>query len=339
MVHEYDPNPEDIPVGLGLAQATQLHPRYASNYHGGMPWELMFLDLRNGAQLMVAALAFHETEKGTITPVVGSKQPTYAVLATLRLPDGRSVPLDNAVRLEHLSYRTLIGQVPTFQVDVQGIWKQGWDFRVTYPGGTAKDGAGKPVKVPSFDLGVSPQFAQSVPQADDHGNRQAQRVPLDAAGSWGGCPLRGFGWSELIINWYDKDGRDPWWTGGDPPPVPARCGDDRVAPPGGPQGDMTPAFDPEPPPNTTLEACTVYNPGVETCSYTAKSRAGVGGGGEPGGWTVKITRPGLREPIVITSLGDGEMYACGTIRPGDKVEMTATKQGANAFAGNPGICF
>src|SRR5687768_4021189 len=48
MVREYDATPEDLPAGLALAQGTQMHPRYASYYEGGMPWELVFLDLKNG---------------------------------------------------------------------------------------------------------------------------------------------------------------------------------------------------------------------------------------------------------------------------------------------------
>jgi hypothetical protein len=339
VVHEYDPHPEDIPGGLALAEATQLHPRYAPSYHGGMPWELFFLDLDNGAQLMLAALAFHETEKGTVTPVIGQNQPTYGVLATLRLPDGRSLPLDNAVRVEHLSYRTVIGRVPTFMVGVTGIWTQSWNFRVTYPGGTVRAPDGTAATVPPFDLGVTPQVHESVPQADDRGNRESQRVPLDTAGKYGGCPVRGFGWSELIINWYDREEHDPWWTGGELPPVPEQCGDPAPAPPGGPQGNMTPEFGPEPPPNLATETCQASDPDRPSCTYTAKSRGGIGGyAPQPGGWKVTITRPGLAEPIVITSFGGNELYACGTIKPGDRVDVIA-KDGANANVGHPGLCF
>ena len=138
------------------------------------------------------------------------------------------------------SYRTLVGRVPTFQVDVQGIWKQGWDFRVTYPGGTAKAGEGTTVKVPPFDLGVTPQFAQSTarrPTTTATARPSACRSTPPAR--YGGCPVRGFGWSELIINWYDKEGRDPWWTGGELAARARACGDATAAPPGGPQGDMT----------------------------------------------------------------------------------------------------
>ena len=40
-------------------------------------------DLKNGAQLMVAIMAFHETKKGTATPFMGQGQPTYACLFAL----------------------------------------------------------------------------------------------------------------------------------------------------------------------------------------------------------------------------------------------------------------
>jgi hypothetical protein len=66
---------------------------------------------------------------------------------------------------------------------------------------------------------------------------------------------------------------------------------------------------------------------------------GVSGyGAEPGGWKVTIRRPGQADPIVVTSFGGAEMYACGTVKPGDHVEVTA-QPGSNASAGNPGICF
>ena len=93
MTREYDASPEDLYAGLALAQGTQLHPSYAQYYHSGMPWELIFMDLEGGAQLMLATMAFHETEQGTIAPIIGAEQPTYAVLATLRLADGRSVAI------------------------------------------------------------------------------------------------------------------------------------------------------------------------------------------------------------------------------------------------------
>jgi hypothetical protein len=303
-----------------------------------MPWELVFLDLRNHAQLMLAVMAFHETNKGTITPVVGKEQPTYRVLATLRLPDGRSVPLDDALHVEHLDYRTIIGKVPTFMVQKTGAWKQAWDFRVSYAGGRVKAGDGTMAKVPPFDLGLTPQFPQSDPQPDAEGNRLTQRVPYDAAGSYGGCPVRGFGWSELIIDWWGKEKQDPWYTGGKLPSVPSRCGSQPADPPGGESGDLSPDPGPDPPPHVAVESCPAGAPGPATCSYDATAEAGVSGyGAQPRGWTATITRPGQNEPIVVTSHGGAEVYTCGLIHPGDHVELT-TKEGSSALAGDPAVC-
>src|SRR3954454_23361058 len=140
MVHEYDASPEDLFAGFVTAESTQLHPRYPQYYQGGIPWELFFVDLDNGAQLMLVAMAFHDTPDGTLTPVIGSDQPTYKVLATLRLPDGRSVAFDEALHVEHLSYRTIAGQTPGPFVQVKGIWKQAWDYRVSFGGGRGRAG-------------------------------------------------------------------------------------------------------------------------------------------------------------------------------------------------------
>ena len=117
MVHEYDASPEDLFAGLALAESTQLHPRYAQYYHGGMPWELIFVDLDNGAQLMLAVIAFHETEQGTIAPVIGDEA------ADLRgaddaAPARRALGREprGALHVEHLDYQTIVGRVPTFWV-------------------------------------------------------------------------------------------------------------------------------------------------------------------------------------------------------------------------------
>ena len=338
IVHEYDATPEDLGAGLGLAEATQLHQRYVQYYEGGMPWELIFLDLDNGAQLMLAVMAFHDTPKGTVTPVVSPDQPTYQVLATLRLPSGESVPLDKDIGVEHLSYRTIVGRVPTFMVQVTGVWLQAWDYRVSYGGGRVRVPGGGTVHVPAFDLGVVPQFAQSEPAADNKGNRLTQRVPFVAAGSYAGCPVHGFGWSELIINWYGHENDDPWFTGGDLPPVPAGCG--RGHSQAYPKARTRRAQRGEqPPPKFASEGCTAYNPGsTPRCEYDATVAGGVGGyGGEPGGWTVTITRRG-RRPRVVTSFGGSETYACGTVLAGDHVVAEA-KPGSGVVAGNPGICY
>jgi hypothetical protein len=338
MVHEYDAIPEDLFGGFAAAEMTQIHPRYPQYYEGGMPWELFFLDFDNGAQLMLSVLAFHDTPDGTLTPVIGRDQPTYKVLATLRLPDGRSVALDDALRVEHLEYRTIAGQTPGPFIQVKGIWKQGWKFRASYGGGRVKAGDGTIAEVPPFDLGLTSQLAKDAPKLDAAGTGLTQRIPFDAAGSYGGCPIHGFGLTELIINWYGRESRDPWWTGGSLPAVPSRCRKNAPAPPKGTPGNLSPPPTAARPPDLTTESCQV-NPGPGTCSYDARAMGGVSGyGAEPGGWTVRITRPGEVDPIVVKSFGGPEMYACGTVRPGDHVEVTA-KGDSNAYAGNPGICF
>lgn len=125
-----------------------MHPSYVQYYHAGMPWDLIFVDLDNGAQLMLAVLAFHETESGTLTPIVGNDQPTYAILATLQLPDGRSVVIpEDQLNVEHLNRKTMIGRVPTFWVSVTGIWRQDWDYRVSYDGGPVKGPGGGDVEM------------------------------------------------------------------------------------------------------------------------------------------------------------------------------------------------
>jgi hypothetical protein len=329
MVHEYDAIPEDLFAGFMAAEATQLHPRYAQYYPGGMPWELFYLDFDNGAQLMLCVLAFHDTPNGTLTPVVGKDQPTYKVLATVRTPDGRSIPLDDAIHVEHLDYRTLVGQTPGPFIQVKGIWKQGWKFRVSYGGGA---------DVPAFDLGLTPQLAKDEPKIADNGTGLTQRIPFDAAGSYDGCPIHGFGLTELIINWYGRENRDPWSNLGGPlPKVPANC-HQPVDPPTAKTGNLSPPPDPLTPPSFSLEKCQADD-STPTCTYDATSMGGVSGdGAAPGGWTVKITRPGQNDPIVVRSFGGPELYACGTVKPGDHVVVSASP-GSSAFAGNPGICF
>lgn len=336
MIREYDATPEDLFAGLALAQATQMHPRYVSYYEGGMPWELLFLDLKNGAQLMVAVLAFHDTQRGTLTPFVGPDQATYKLLATLRLPSGESVPLNDAVRLEHLSYKQSVGRIPTFWVAVKGIWTQAWKYRISYPGGEAQLPGGGTVDVPPFDLGVVPQLDISEPPVDERGNGPHQRIPYDADGSFDGCPVHGFGWSELIIQWRGREDRDPWWTGGETPAVPEACGDPLVVE--RPQtGDMAPRADEPPLRPVPDQGCSAYE-GVPRCEYTAATHAGLSGFGEPGRWRVEISSPGASQPVVIESRGGHELYACGTVRPGDRVVATAEPD-AGVFIGNPGICF
>ena len=48
-----------------------------------------------------------------MAPIIGAEQPTYALLTTLRLPDGRSVEIpEEKLTVEHLNYKTIIGRVP-----------------------------------------------------------------------------------------------------------------------------------------------------------------------------------------------------------------------------------
>ena len=87
MTHESNPK-EAIPVGIGLALSTQIHPRYLQSYNLQWPWELIYADLGNGAQLMFDLQAYHDTPRGLVK--LNPKQPTYRVLATLRLPNGET---------------------------------------------------------------------------------------------------------------------------------------------------------------------------------------------------------------------------------------------------------
>src|SRR5437773_2194669 len=269
MTHEYDASPEDLPAGLALSMASQVHPRYPQYYEGGMPWELLFVDLKNGAQLMVAVLGFHDSEAGVLRPAMPN-MPQYKVLTTLRLPSGESLPLGDDVRFEHLSYRTMAGQVPSFDVSVMGIWEQAWTYRVSYPGGIVVGPQG-PVAVPAFDLGLAPQFREEEPVMDGAGNGQRQRIPFAATGSYDSCPMNGFAWSEIIINWYGHEADDPWFTGRPPPAVPGSCGSapapaSMTSSAGGSSGGAASSGPPNPQPET---GCGAYNPGAETCTYTA----------------------------------------------------------------------
>jgi hypothetical protein len=337
MVHEYDATPEDIGAGLAAAEATQLHPRYPFNYNDDWPWELVFADLRNGAQLMLAVMTFNDTPDGTLRPATPD-MPTYQVLATLRLPDGRSVALDDRdLNLEHLDRRFLNGVRSAGGSTLNTMFVQTWKLRLAYRGGTVRAPDGSDVRVPAFDLGFVPPLAKDEPQGDGDDNRLVQRVPFDVAGSYGGCPVRGFAWSELITNWYGQEDQDPWYTGGELPPVPKRCGDARSIPWGTPQKTAPRS---SPPPNTTMDACSAGNPGTPSCAYDAQSAGGIGASANTtGDWTVTISRPGRAEPIVLRGHAGYEVWPCGTVRPGDHVAMHADAPGAEVFAGNPGFCF
>jgi hypothetical protein len=339
MVHESDP-PEDIPVALGLAASTQIHPRFAQYYNLQWPWELVFADLGNGAQLMFDLQGYHDTPNGTLRPAT-PQMPTYRMLATLRLPNGVSVPLDGRLHAEHLAYRYLDTIASVTGTALASPFIQAWEYRISFPGGMVDRPDGPPVKVPPFDLGFVPPFSKSEPKADGHGNRLTQRVPFDVTGSYDGCPVDGFAWSEELQSWYGWDDQDPWWTGGPLPATPKRCSKHLPPPPSGTAGNLNPAPSATGAPDPAPEQCSASDPDTPRCAYTAAHAGGLSGhSDEPGGWTVTIARPKRAEPYVVTSHGGYELYACGTVRPGDRVTLTAKGgSGANVFAGNPGICY
>lgn len=90
------------------------------------------------------------------------------------------------------------------------------------------------------------------------------------------------------------------------------------------------------PPAAAAEGCNAYDAISPECEYVATENGGLGGyGAEPGGWEVTIVR--RSERLVVRSAGGFETYACGLIRPGDRVAATAGP-GSGVFVGNPGIC-
>jgi hypothetical protein len=338
MTHESNP-PEAIPAGLGLAAATQVHPRYFQSYNLQWPWELVYAELENGAELQFDLQAYHDTPHGTIRPLV-PQQPVYRVLATVRLPSGESVALNGGLHAEHLDYRRLDdGIASAAGTALSSPWVEGWKLRVSYPGGRVRAGNGKLVRVPPFDLGLVPPFAKDEPLRDGANRRLTQRVPFDVAGSYGGCPVHGFAWSEMLANWYGWEDRDPWWTGGDVPAVPRHCLQHPPTPPSGQPGTMTPPDEPFAPPDLGADGCSAGAGGAPRCEYDATHSAGLGGSSNaPGDWTATITAPTRPAPVTIPSHGGFEAFACGTIRPGDHVVLTAAPSAA-VYAGDPAICF
>ena len=102
---------------------------------------------------------------------------------------------------------TLVGRVPTFAVQVKGIWTAVLGLpRRPSPAGASRPATGRRSRSRRSTSACAPQYRRSRPGA---GRRRAtgltQRVPFDARGSYDGCPVRGFGWSELIINWYGHE--------------------------------------------------------------------------------------------------------------------------------------
>jgi hypothetical protein len=333
--HESNPK-EAIPTGIALAVSTQVHARYLQSYNLQWPWELIYADLGNGVQLMFDLQAYHDTPRGLNK--LNPKQPTYRVLSTIRLPSGESVRLDDKLHAEHLDRRTLDSIASAVGVAVTSPWVQSWKFRVSYPGGTERAGNGRKVRVPPFDLGLVPPFTKAEPLGDPANNRLTQRVPFDVTGSYGGCPVDGFAWSELLANWYGWEERDPWENlGGRLPKTPKRCGARVKQPPPAATGQLNPPAEPLKPPEVRAENCQA-NEQTPRCAYDPQGEGGIAATGEPYGWTVTITRPGRPEPIVIQGHGGWQAYPCGTVRKGDHVVADA-KPGSSVTVGNPGMCF
>jgi hypothetical protein len=342
IVHEYDATPEDIPTGLVLTTATQLHHRFIQEYQGGIPWELMYFDIGNGAQLQLLVQAYHDTEDGTVGNAGGAfSVPTYRVMGTVRLPNGKSASMDDRLFVEHLEYREIVGRVPTTFVAITGQWTQAWRLRVGFPGGTAKAGDGTTVDIPPFDLGIEPFADKTDTFVDADGNGLNQRVALRIAGTWDRCPVDGSGWSELIVNWTGRTDQDPWFTGGDVPEVPRRCLKKAVV--GAQDGNGLPFTPPgqDPPlpdPTTAPEGCSAgTGQAAASCTFTATHDGAIFGyAAEPGGWTVTIERAG-RDPIVVHGFTGTSNYACKIIQPGDVVHAEA-REGSYVTTGNGFTC-
>jgi hypothetical protein len=260
------------------------------------------------------------------------------VLATLRLPNGASVALNDKLHAEHLDRRTLPSIAAVDGNLLSSVWVQSWRFRVAYRGGTMRAGDGRLVHVPAFDLGLVPPFNKSQPAGDEHNNRLTQRVPFDVTGTYNGCPVHGFAWSELLANWYGWEDRDPWFNaGGALPRTPRRCGAKVRQPAWHPTGQLNPPAEPIKPPEVREEHCT-SDDSTPRCEYTAQGDGGVAASGDPGGWKVTLIRPGRADAIVFGGYGGPQAYPCGTVRRGDHV-ITEAKPGSSVTAGNPGICF
>jgi hypothetical protein len=335
MTHESNPK-EAIPTGIALALSHQIHPRYFQSYNLQWPWELIYADLGNGAQLMFDLQTYHDTPRGVVS--VNPKQPTYRVLATIRLPNGESVRLDDRLHAEHLDMRTVDSIASAAGNSLASVWTQGWKFRVTYPGGRLRSGSGEMVDVPPFDLGLVPSYGKNDPPPDERNNRLTQRVPFDVTGAYGGCPVDGFAWSELLSNWYTWEDRDPWYSGGRLPKTPKRCGAKVKQPPLAETGELNPPPEPVAPPEVRQEVCTA-DEATPRCEIYLQGDGGIAGEGDPDGWRVTIFRPGRPEAYVINGHGGPQAYPCGTVREGDRVILEALKPGAAVTAGNPGICF
>ena len=135
--------------------------------------------------------------------------------------------------------------------------------------------------MPPFDLGLVPPFTKDEPLGDAANNRLTQRVPFDVTGSYAGCPVDGFAWSELLSNWYGWEERDPWANlGGRLPKTPKRCGAQVKQPPLAKTGELNPPAEPVKPPELRIEQCTA-NEQTPRCEFDAQGDGGIAGERRP----------------------------------------------------------
>ena len=179
------------------------------------------------------------------------------MLATLRMPNGVSVPMNSAIHAEHLDMRELSDDAHSFAGVVNSPVVQAWKYRVSFGGGVVHG-----VRVPAFDLGLAPPWPKSDPLPNAEGDRLIQRVPFDVTGWYAGCPVNGFAWSEDFVNWYGWESRDPWKSNDGMPMTPSHCmkTSELPRPPSGPGGDLNPGASQAATPSLDYEGCMASNP-------------------------------------------------------------------------------
>ena len=339
LVHEYDATPEDIPVGLALTTATQLHHRFIQEYQGGIPWELMYFDIGNGAQLQLLVQAYHDTEHGTVGNAGGVfSVPTYRVMGTVRLPNGQSAAVDDRLSSSTSSTgRSSGGCRPRSSPSPASGPRRGacgsGSPAAPPPRATARPSPSRPSTSASSR---SPTGADTF--VDANGDGLNQRVALRIAGTWDRCPVDGAGWSELIVNWTGQTDRGPVVHGRRRP-----RGAEAVHEEGHGRcpGRQRPAAHADgrgrrrcPIRRRRRRAAPPASVSRASCTFTATHEGAVGGyAAEPGGWTVTIERAG-RDPIVVRGFTGTTTYGCGIIQPGDVVHAEAG-EGSYVNAGNP----
>lgn len=225
LIHEFDAEPEDLGVGLGLVVLAGTRPGDTGDEDpaGGTPWDLYSADLGGGVQVFAAVMSFHRAAGSPISEATGFR--AHRAMATVRLPTGESVALDeDRVVVEHLDYRTYDGEIPQFASQTTGTMTQAWRARLRYPGGRESTWDGRTVDVPGFDLALVPRFGADEPELDAAGNGLRTRLVFDVSGTFGGCRVvDGFAFSEILTNWHQRESSDPWFTRGRLPTPGHRC--------------------------------------------------------------------------------------------------------------------